>query len=191
MDQPRPAAPAAFCRPLLRAALFCCLTAFTLWALFSFLREGDGPFDGLCTFTIHRTIPRQRLGYTAPPPYDSSAGHFLPYHGELHGGRWLGYCRWDMPLWPDGEPSAAAAAPPPPLMIRNQIYGVAPELLLPFTALLWINWAARRLRSNHHRANYRRYREPEVCRKCGYDLRATPQRCPECGVPTQWTPSSI
>jgi hypothetical protein len=52
-----------------------------------------------------------------------------------------------------------------------------PRLLAFFlTAVAPVNWIALRFLE---RAAARR--APGLCRNCGYDLRATPDRCPECG----------
>jgi len=53
-----------------------------------------------------------------------------------------------------------------------------PTALLPCARLVGWRRRARRLRMR-----------PNLCRHCGYDVRATPDRCPECGaIPTQATP---
>src|SRR5580692_3816027 len=44
------------------------------------------------------------------------------------------------------------------------------------TLLGWQAWRAITIKTRHE-ANTRNH----LCQKCGYDLRATPERCPECG----------
>ncbi len=68
------------------------------------------------------------------------------------------------PLWPRRWWSGSAHV----VYVPYQ-WAVAPWLLLTLAA-----WRLERRRWR---------RRPGLCRQCGYDLRASPERCPECGTP--------
>src|SRR5690349_12326817 len=53
--------------------------------------------------------------------------------------------------------------------------GVPYWFLTVLFAVLPALWLVKRVRGKQ--------RSPNCCPKCGYDMRATPQRCPECGTP--------
>jgi len=70
-------------------------------------------------------------------------------------------------LVPIGSPHDTFAQTEPIAIPYTILLGLF--LFLPVLRLLWPEFGPKRSRRGH-------------CRKCGYDLRATPDRCPECGT---------
>jgi hypothetical protein len=69
-----------------------------------------------------------------------------------------------------------------PPVTRPYLHVVAPHWLLISACMPLPAWRGTRW--------YRRRRTfaKGLCRRCGYDLRATPERCPECGTPALHSP---
>ena len=68
-------------------------------------------------------------------------------------------------------------------MLDNRTLVLPCWLLVPLFAVLPIMWCRSELRR-------RRRDKAGLCPKCGYDLRATPDRCPECGTTMAATTAS-
>jgi hypothetical protein len=112
--------------------------------------------DGSCLATVDGLRVRLR-------PYQSyNASAFIVYYanaeiepGQLSSIRDQWHRRFDVVVWSVHYPALAVAT-----------------LLLP-------TWKGGTLLRQWRRTHWRRARN--LCPKCGYDLRATPDRCPECG----------
>src|SRR4051812_33535864 len=95
-------------RPLHRWLLWLFLAASAALIIWS-VREGDGPYDDLATFTWSRTIERP-AAYNRLPPYDAKYG-WTCFHGHENRGRFAGVYVLDMPYWPAGDPGLGPRNP--------------------------------------------------------------------------------
>jgi hypothetical protein len=79
-------------------------------------------------------------------------------------------------MWPDGMlANAPARYHGPVLRWDSSAIEISDDGLIILTGLLPLRWMSRLIL---HRRRHRK----GLCRACGYDLRATPERCPECGA---------
>src|SRR4051812_43748944 len=80
-----------------------------------------------------------------------------------------------------GEFSRALIPTPPQRVAYRTVKYSSIAMPLAILPLVWLVWLAIRL---IQRRRYAGRSAAGLCSRCGYDLRATPDRCPECGAGT-------
>jgi hypothetical protein len=159
-------------------ALICCALVALQWATKIVpplgVGWGDGNRPGRTGYSVGLLegsfIVETLYGVKPWPP--GTAGKVITFDGETRGFAGVNYRRYDIRLAsPDGVRLPGTYG-------TQKRFWIAPGwmLLLPLgaAALCRKAWLTRN-RRDREAAN-------QLCRQCGYDLRATPDRCPECGV---------
>jgi hypothetical protein len=163
-------------------SLLLCVVTVALWLrsyyFYDGLRLGSSERTGLESVNGKVSL-RVRLDNNPPRAFTGSrtSHHAIPDKSPLRTfdmsepapHRFLGFAVWTIEM--DVETYAAP--------VRQRFFVVPyPALLLAFSVLPIARSASR--------ARRRRRSLKGLCARCGYDLRATPDRCPECGtIPTK------
>jgi hypothetical protein len=77
--------------------------------------------------------------------------------------------------WEDQDPGAVLG------FARRTVHWDTGDMWLTRLPLWWASIGCLLLPAAWLVMHLKRFRRPGLCPKCGYDLRATPERCPECG----------
>ena len=153
-------------------SLLLCVAVTVLWVR-SYWRADEVRWEGAGTWAGVNSSRGRLMAYhaTAVVPGGLSRGNGeVRYDSRTAGEAYLG--AW-LPLRPNqlgfGFQSGTAAG-------ARLYYALAPAWVVVLSAAVpaVVAWRTRRRRRRHERRN--------LCRRCGYDLRATPDRCPECGT---------
>jgi hypothetical protein len=132
-------------------------------------RGGTGYSVGLLDGSlIYETL------YDVKPWGPGTGGNAIKFDGETVGFGGFYYRRYDIRL------ASSDGQRLPGTYGTQTRFWVAPGWLLIVSlgvaGVCWKHWVTRRRRLERE--------GNQLCRNCGYDLRASPDRCPECGVDT-------
>jgi hypothetical protein len=162
------------------ASLLLCVPTVALWVRSYFISDGwmDSRADRVTMawsergtiFLQHTTrlsgrvatpVRAHRTRWELPPV----SGTPIPEPGTVRDWKFLGF-HWFISIGGSATASGGVLMTPPRWTVGIPLWCVAV-----LSALLPLRWLLR----------IRGGLGPGHCRKCGYDLRATPDRCPECG----------
>jgi hypothetical protein len=156
-------------------SLLLCVAVAVLWvrsywatARFEWWSVGTGGYE----FRVHGVYTRAgNLGFYVgdyPPGLSRSGVYELLYHRDRIG-------RTSPPAVGTAGFAVVRSAPAP-----GQVDVAWCELRVPYWPLLLVFGVAP-VRRTARAMSGARFHRMGLCRRCGYDLRATPGRCPECG----------